>query len=156
PEVVKLETEARLRSTLNEHIEEIQKRHRQLLAVFGQLNEVVLPNPDEVEAVIGRVFSSLGVSMEEIPFTLESAKASLVRTVKKITPRDKSLQYKDGVLWEDCLMLLLEKEAIFLVSNDNDFYKVYSLDQGLAAELKRDIEGKPNECEIFPKLADLL
>ena len=90
PEVVKLETEVRLRTILNEHIQEIQSSHRQLLAVFGRLKEVVLPTTEEVEALISRVFSSLGVEIEEIPFTLDSAKTSLIRTVKKVPPSDKT------------------------------------------------------------------
>jgi predicted nucleic acid-binding protein len=39
PEVVKLETEFHLRTTLAEHIDQIQSSHRQLLAVFGRLRK---------------------------------------------------------------------------------------------------------------------
>jgi PIN domain len=155
PEVIKLETEVNLRTMITEHIQDIQSRHRRLLYVFGRLKEVVLPTTDEVEALIGQVFSTLGVSIEEIPFTLDSAKASLIRTVKKLPPSDRSQQFKDGVLWEDCLKML-ETEPVFLVSNDRAFYKGYNFDQGLATELKKDLEGKPNEFVIFPELGGLL
>ncbi len=97
PEVVKLETEVHLRTTLSEHIQEIQSSHRQLLAVFGRLKEVVLPTAEEVEALIAQVFSNLGVQIEEIPFRLDSTKASLIRTVKKLPPSNKDQQFKDGV-----------------------------------------------------------
>lgn len=66
---MKLETEVHLRTTLNEHIKDIQSSHRQLLAVFGRLKEVVLPTAEEVEGLIAKVFSSLGVKIEDIPFT---------------------------------------------------------------------------------------
>ncbi len=155
PEVVKLETEVHLRTTLNDHIQEIQSSHRQLLAVFGRLREVVLPTTEEVEALISRVFSDLGVQIEEIPFTLDSAKASLIRTVKKVPPSDKSQQFKDGVLWEDCLAML-KKEPVFLVSDDRAFYKSRDPKLGLADELKNDLKGLPNELRIFPSLRDLL
>ena len=105
PEVVKLETEFHLRTMLDEHIAEIQSSHRQLLAVFGRLKEIVLPTTEEVEDLISRVFSTLGVPIEDIPFTLDSAKASLIRAVRKIPPSDKSQEFKDGVLWEDCLRM---------------------------------------------------
>jgi len=81
PEVIKLETEYHLRATLRGHIEKIQSSHRQLLAIFGRLKEVVLPTDDQIEEVISKVFSNLGVEIQEIPFTLESAKASLIRTI---------------------------------------------------------------------------
>jgi hypothetical protein len=155
PEVVKLEAEVHLRTTLNEHIQEIQSSHRQLLAIFGRLKEVVLPTAEEVEALIARVFSNLGVQIEEIPFTLDSAKASLIRTVKKLPPSDKNQQFKDGVLWENCLTML-KKEAVFLVSGDKAFYRSRDTSLGLADELKKDLEGCPNEFRIFPALADLL
>ena len=155
PEVVKLETEVHLCTTLNDHIQEIQSSHRQLLAVFGRLKEVVLPTTEEVEALISRVFSSLGVEIEEIPFTLDSAKASLIRTVKKVPPSDKNQQFKDGVLWEDCLTML-KKEPVFLVSDDRAFYKSRDTKLGLADELKEDLKAYSNEFRIFPSLHDLL
>ena len=69
--------------------------------MFGRLKEVVLPTTDEVEALIAKVFSNLGVEIEELPFTLASAKASLIRAVRKVPPIDKNQHFKDGVLWED-------------------------------------------------------
>jgi hypothetical protein len=155
PEVVKLETEVHLRTILNNHIQEIQSKHRQLLAVFGQLKEVVLPTAEEVEVLISQVFSNLGVEIEEIRFTLDSAKASLIRTVKKVPPSDKNQQFKDGVLWEDCLMML-KKEPVFLISDDKAFYKSRDTKQGLADELKEDLKGCSNEFRIFPSLHNLL
>jgi hypothetical protein len=155
PEVVRLETEVHLRTILNEHIQEIQSSHRQLLGVFGRLKEVLLPSAEDVEALIAGVFTKLGVEIEEIPFTLDSAKASLERTVKKLPPSDKNQQFKDGVLWADCLTML-RKKPVFLVSNDKAFYKGRNLSLGLADELRKDLESLPNEFRIFPTLGDLL
>ena len=155
PEVIKLETEIHLRKEITEQIEAIQSNHSTLLSVFGRLKEVVLPTPAEVEALIAQVFSNLGVPIEDIPFTLDSARASLIRTVEKLPPSDRNQQFKDGVIWEDCLKML-DKEPVFFVSSDKAFYKGHRLDQGLASELKKDLEGKPNEFEIVPALGELL
>jgi len=155
PEVVKLETEFHLRTTLAEHIDQIQSSHRQLLAVFGRLKEVVLPTADEVEALVAKVFSNLGVEIEEFPFTIESAKASLIRAVRKVPPSDKNQQFKDGVLWEDCLNML-RKESVFLVTDDRAFYKNRDTKLGLADELRQDLNHSSNEFKIFPSLRDLL
>lgn len=155
PEVVKLETEVQLRSTLTEYIQDIQSNHRRLLSVFGRLKEVILPTTEEVDALIGQVFSNLGVQLEEIPFTLDSAKASLIRTVQKLPPSDKNQQFKDGVLWADCLTLL-KKEGVFLVTNDKAFYKSRDFSLGLADELKQELNGCLNEFRIFPTLGTLL
>jgi hypothetical protein len=155
PEVVRLETEVHLRTTLTDHINDIQSSHRQLLAVFGRLKEVVLPIGEEVEALISKVFSNLGVQIQEFPFTLKSAKASLIRAVRKLPPSDRNQQFKDGVLWEDCLVML-QNEPVFLVTDDRAFYKNRETKLGLADELSQDLNGAPNELRIFPSLRDLL
>lgn len=155
PEVVRLETEFHMRTTLTDHIKEIQSSHRQLLAVFGRLKEVVLPTDEQVEELISKVFSNLGVEIQEFPFTLGSAKASLIRAVNKLPPSDKNQQFKDGVLWEDCLKMLKD-ESVFLVTDDRAFYKNRDTKLGLADELKRDLSGAPNEFQIFASLRDLL
>jgi hypothetical protein len=122
PEVVRLETEIHLRTALLKHIDDIRSSHRQLLSVFGRLKEVVLPTEAEVDELIGKVFSTLGVEIEEVPFSLENARNSLVRTIEKIPPSDKNQQFKDGVLWADCLSML-RKEPVHLVTDDRAFYK---------------------------------
>lgn len=155
PEVVKLEAEYHLRTKINDHIEEIRSSHRQLLSVFGRLKEVVLPDNQEVEGLIAKLFHTLGVPIEEIPFELDSARASLVRAVTKLPPSDRSQQFKDGVLWEDCLKIL-SRDSIFLVTADKAFYKSKDLGLGLADELRRDLDGRLNELRIFSSLADLL
>ena len=155
PEVVRLETEYHLRTKINEHIETIRGSHRQLLSVFGKLKEVVLPAQVEVEALVEGIFDTLGVSIEEIPFELGSARASLIRAVTKLPPSDRNQQFKDGVLWEDCLKILA-RDSVFLVTADKTFYKGRDPKLGLANELHSDLEGRPNELRIFPSLADLL
>jgi hypothetical protein len=155
PEVVKLETEFHLRTTLTDHIDRIKSSHSQLLTIFGRLKEVVLPGAEDVETLVSKVFSNLGVEIREFPFTSESAKASLIRTVRKIPPSDKGQQFKDCVLWEDC-MLMLRSEPVFLVTNDRAFYKNRETKQGLAEELQQELYDSSNEFRIFSSLHDLL
>jgi hypothetical protein len=119
------------------------------------LKEVVLPTVEEVESLIANVFSNLGVEIEEFPFTLDSARASLIRAVRRVAPSDKNQQFKDGVLWEDCLTML-RKGPVFLVTDDAAFYKNRETKLGLADELRRDLNASPNEFKIFPSLRDLL
>ncbi len=155
PEVVKLETEFHLRTTLSDHIEKIRSSHRQLLAVFGRLKEVVLPTEEEVETLISNVFSNLDVKIQEYEFNLESAKAALIRTVQKLPPSDKDQQFKDCVLWQDCLNVL-KMQSVFLVTEDKAFYKNRDTKLGLADVLKQDLVGIQNEFKIFASLRDLL
>ncbi|MDN4503609.1 PIN domain-containing protein [Alteromonadaceae bacterium BrNp21-10] len=155
PEIVRLETEIHLRNTLFEHINDIESSHRQLLSVFGNLKEVSLPNEKQVYEQVQNIFSNLGVSIEDFPFTLESARDSFERTINKIPPSDKSQQFKDGVLWADCISML-KQDSVFLVTDDRAFYKSRNVKLGLADELKREVHDIDNRLEIFPSLVDLL
>lgn len=51
---------------------------------------------------------------------------------------------------------MLRKEPVLLVTSDRAFYKNKDTKQGLADELRRDLDGVPNEFKIFPSLSDLL
>ncbi len=44
PEVVRKEVEINLMRSLSKHCDDIAKKHRQLLSIFGTLKEVVLPS----------------------------------------------------------------------------------------------------------------
>ncbi len=117
PEVIRLEVEHHLRIDLKEYIDEIKKNHRQLLNIFGKLKEIVLPDEAAVEARIAEVFSIVGVNILEIPFSFDSAKASFHKTIEKLPPSDKNQQFKDGVLWADCVELLKIEAVILYAAN---------------------------------------
>ena len=106
PEVVRLETEHNLRNRLNEFIDNIRNNHRQLLTVFGKLKEMVLPEASAVEDKIASIFNDVGVEIIEIPFSFESARSSFLKTLRKEPPSHNNQQFKDGVLWADCVELL--------------------------------------------------
>ena len=155
PEVIRLETETHLRTALLKHIDDIRSSHRQLLSVFGRLKEVVLPNEADVNELIGKVFSNLGVEIDEVPFSLDSARDSLLRTVRKTPPSDTTQQFKDGVIWADCVSMS-KKEPVHLVTGDKAFYRSKDTKLGLANELLSEVDNLDNRIEIFPSLTDLL
>lgn len=155
PEVVRLEVVHNLRARLLGHIDRISREHRQLLTVFGQLREVVLPQEAEVESKVAGVFDSLGVELVEIPFDLESARASFLKTIQKIPPSDRTQEFKDGVIWSNCLTLLADA-PVTLVTGDKAFYEDRTYSNGLAANLREEADAIPNALTVVPSLTDLL
>jgi len=111
PEVVKLETERHLKAELTRYVGELEKNYRQLLAVFGKLKELVLPDAQAIEEMVAAVFGKCQVELLETPLTIESARSSFLRAVDKVPPSDKDQQFKDGVIWSECLRLL----GLFLI-----------------------------------------
>ena len=147
--------EHHLRSDLKEYVDTINKNHRQLLNIFGTLREVVLPDEAAIETRIGEIFSSLGIDLFEVAFSFESARASFLKTISKQPPSGKNQQFKDGVLWADCVKLL-KTDDVILVSEDKDFYENRDYSQGLAKNLLAETAGTEHSLKIYPELKDLL
>jgi hypothetical protein len=155
PEVVKLESESKLRKLLTELTSNISSDHRQLLTIFGSLKEVVLPDHAKIEERVSSLFNDLGVGIFEIPFSLESARSSFIKTINKEAPSDKSQQFKDGVLWADCISLL-DNDDVYLITSDKAFYEKRDYKNGLAENLMNELKDKPKSLTILPDLVSLL
>jgi len=155
PEVVRLEVQHNLQARLTEHIDTIQSNYRQLLTAFGKLREVVLPSHDDVQAKIQDLFDSVEVPKLEIPFSLESARSSYLKTIDKVPPSDKTQEFKDGVIWADCVALL-SNEPVVLVTSDKAFYQDRVYEKGLASNLQAEIKDLPHALRLVPNLSALL
>lgn len=155
PEIIKEEVERNLYNSLSEYSSDIQKSHRQLLAVFGQLKEVVLPSKDDIEAKAKGLFDEVKIELHQIPFTLESARSSLNKINDKKPPSDKNQQFKDGVIWADC-MNLLEEDDIYLVTEDKAFFHERNYKNGLAINLQQETGTFENALKIYSSLSELL
>lgn len=155
PEVIRLEVEANLQDKLMKFIEGIKDSHDQLLTVFGALREVVLPTQIEVQNLIPQLFESIGVKCIEIPFSLESARSSLLKTIHKVQPSNNSQQFKDGVLWADCIALL-DTGDVTLVTADQAFYSGHKFENGLAKNLQHEADQCTHNIRVVPNLAMLM
>jgi hypothetical protein len=155
PEVIKLEAEQNLTSRLMKHIDEIRSDYSQLLTAFGTLREIVLPNEEQVRQKIPELFESMQVERIDVPFTLDSARSSFLKTILKQAPSHQSQQFKDGVLWADCLTLAANDEVV-LVTADKAFYQDQTYSKGLSATLRDEVDGLPFQIRVLPAVADLL
>jgi hypothetical protein len=156
PEVVKREVEFNLIKTLSENCDAIEKNHRQLLSIFRKLKAVVLPSRDEIAEQVSQLFQSINAEVFELPFTLQSATASLDKVIAGLPPSGpKNQQFKDGVVWADCLTLLADRD-VALVTDDKGFYRDRQYENGLASNLKRELADKPNTLRIYSDLNALL
>lgn len=155
PEVIRLEVEQNLTSRLMKHIEDIRGDYRQLLTAFGTLREIVLPDEEQVRQKIPELFESMQVERIDVPFTLDSARSSFLKTILKQAPSHQSQQFKDGVLWADCLTLAANDEVV-LVTADKAFYQDQTYSKGLSATLRDEAQGLPFRIRVLPAVADLL
>jgi hypothetical protein len=155
PEVVRLEVERNLHNQLKEHVSEIEKKHRQLLTVFGSLKAIAMPTDSDIEVRVAEVFGSLGVNVLEVPFSLPSARNSFLKTIDKTPPSDKDQQFKDGVVWADCVGLL-EGDDVSFVSKDKAFYQDRDYSKGLSKALATEISTAKHQFSLLPSLDDLV
>lgn len=155
PEVVRLETERNLKAELKGYVAELEKNYRQLLTIFGKLKELVLPNDRDIDEKVADVFGRCQVNLLDVSLTLDSARNSFLKTVDKVSPSDKDQQFKDGVIWADC-MRLLDTDDIYLVTSDKAFYKGRQYENGLAEALEHEAKKYRYEIKIFPTVSALL
>jgi len=154
-EVIRLEVERHTRRILRDATEDIRRGHRNLLAVFGRLPEVVLPTESAIEAKVTEMFSLANLDVFDVPFSADSARDSFLRTIDKVPPSDKDQQFKDGVIWADCVKLLAIDDVI-LVTKDKAFYRERAYASGLAPNLKDEASKAAHRLTLLPGLTELL
>lgn len=156
PEVVRLEAIHNFEKELTTFVNDIREDFGRLLAVFGSLREIILPTPDQIRDRVGNLFSSLSVPLVDIPFSLNSARNSFQKTIEGIPPSGpKNQQFKDGVLWADCIALLATDD-VFFVTSDSGFYKNRKYSDGLAPNLLAEAAAQSHQLKVFFSLQDFL
>jgi len=78
-----------------------------------------------------------------------------MKTIKKQPPSDRSQQFKDGLLWADCVALL-EKDDVTLVSDDKAFYEDHDHSKGLSRILASECANSSKNIRLLYRLTDLL
>jgi hypothetical protein len=138
------------------HCDGIAKNHRKLLSVFGTLKDVVLPDETAIEECVSGIFDKVAVEKKDIPFSLESASQSLDKVLKGIPPSGpKNQQFKDGVIWSDCIGLLAHDD-VALITNDKAFFKGGEYKNGLATNLSNEAAEQPNNINIYESITDFI
>jgi hypothetical protein len=156
PEVIELEAQHQFINKLTEYVAEIRDNYNRLLSLFGSLKEIVLPSIENIKEKVNHLFDGLSVEIVRIPFSLASARQSLIKTIDGVPPSGpKNQQFKDGVLWADCLDLL-ESDDVCIVTNDKAFYENRNYAEGLSLSLKKETVAKPHRIVLFHELAQLL
>lgn len=156
PEVVRLEVILHLSERMKELAATTRQAHRALLPLAGRLRELVLPDDAELEAIAARAFEDIRVPVCHIPFSVESARASFEKCVRAEAPSGpKNQQFKDGVVWADCLRLAHDS-PVLLVTQDKGFYEGRDYQQGLANNLKREAASVTHDISIGHELSAVL
>ena len=146
PEVVRREVTHHLAQTFKNLSLDMRESYDRLLRMVGSLKELVLPSDRELDAFALSAFENARIDAIDVPFRLESARASFEKCLLGEPPSGpKDQQFKDGVLWADCLRLASE-HPVLLVTADKGFYKGRAYDQGLAENLVA--ESRATACGV--------
>ena len=157
PEVVSLELKARLGEKLKSAKRDTERSHRELVSIFGSWPEMPLPSNEQIEEAIHSCLTNIDVPHIHIPFSFESARSSLTKVVNKISPAKHREEFRDGVIWADCVALLEEAE-VYLVTDDSDFYQSKNdrNDREIARDLLPETSAHGNAITLFRSLDQLL
>jgi hypothetical protein len=115
----------------------------------------LLPDPSAIEAKVKDIFGSLGVEVLDVPFSLSSARSSFLKTIDKVPPSDKSQQFKDGVLWADCVNLL-DRDDVCLVTGDKAFFQDREYTKGLSRTLAAESDPAKHRLSLLSSLTELV
>lgn len=156
PEVVRLEVELNLEQELMALVSELREGHKHLLSLVGQLKEQVLPSDEELRQIALDAFGNAEIEVVDIPFSLKSARYSFEKCIRSEPPSGpKNQQFKDGVIWADCLALAMESPVIF-VTQDKGFYKDREYRKGLAENLAIEAKNVTHEVSVVHELGAIL
>ena len=136
-------------------IDQIKTEHRKLLAGVGKLKELALPGEAEINTAIAAAFSALHADILDIPLSLESTRSALLKCIAKEQPCDIKEEFRDAIIWSDCLNLL-DIDHVCFVTSDKAFYKDRKYEKGLAKNLLNELSGTKHRLELFPDLSMLL
>lgn len=156
PEVIEEEVMYSFRKNLLDYRSNIEKNYKFMLAIFGKMKELVMPSDEEIERKVQSIFDFHKDRIIRLPFNLEAAKSSFDKIIKKVPPNsENNQQFKDGVIWANCLELAKSNDVI-LVTNDKAFFKNRNYKEGLAENLLQEAQSLPYKISIFSELVDLL
>jgi hypothetical protein len=153
PEVIRREVTVHLTKEIADLVSSVRDDHQKLLRLFGKMKEVVLPTVQEQSETVRLLFETLGVEIIDVPFSLESASDSFNRTIEKLPPSTTSQQFKDGVIWADCLGLA-QLDEVILVAHDNAFYKAGS--DEMHPILREEAKNAPYKLRLMKDIKTLL
>ncbi|ESZ61979.1 PIN domain-containing protein [Mesorhizobium sp. L103C131B0] len=155
PEVIRLEVEHHLRADLMGLRSRLAADHQRLLGIVGDLTELALPDDARIDDIVTGFIARLGFDTHEVPLTIEAARSSFLRTIDKVPPSRNSQQFKDGVIWAECLNFA-QVENVILATNDKAFFEGEDTRRGLAAPLEQEAAGLPHKIIVVASLGDLL
>jgi hypothetical protein len=156
PEVVRREVIVHLGEEMKELAAELRQKHRRLMPLAGTLKELVLPDDAALEQRAAQAFDGIGLATIDVPFTIESARASFEQCVTGAPPSGpKNQQFKDGVIWADCLRLA-DETPVLLLSLDKGFYAGRDYSKGLADNLKQEAAAARHAITIAHALSAVL
>lgn len=127
-----------------------------MLAIFGKMKELVMPTDEDIERKVYSIFDFHKERIIRVPFDIKGARSSFEKIIKKEPPNsENNQQFKDSVIWANCLELAQVNE-VFLVTKDKAFFKERNYEKGLAENLLREAQKAPYKISIYFELANLL
>jgi hypothetical protein len=156
PEVIEMEVNRVVSSQATEHIETLRKSANFLRQISGQHGLHEIPTLEGIKDGLRLRWGELDGLLERHPFTLQLAKAALLRVIDKIPPSGQNNeQFRDCCLWEVAIGLAGDC-PVHLVSKDSGFYQNRELSKGLADPLRREADRAGHELSVHPTIRDLL
>jgi hypothetical protein len=156
PEVVRREVTLHLATELHDLSRDMKQSYDRILRQVNVLKELVLPSAQELDAIAKATFENTRLDMLDVPLSIESARASFEKCITGEPPSGpKDQQFKDGVVWADCVHLAADNPGL-LVTADKGFFRNRNYENGLAANLAAEAQATKCGVTVAHELASVL
>jgi len=156
PEIVETETTIILQRQCEEAVLAISKAVRLLRQISQQQSYYTAPSEEALAQGIARRWRELDGLLKRQAFTHDTAKAALERVMTGTPPAGpNNEQFRDCCIWEVAISLAATG-PVHLVTRDTAFFENRNVKQGLARQLRAELEEKNLSVEIHPTPADFL
>jgi hypothetical protein len=141
---------------LHDLSQDMKQSYDRLLRQVNVLKELVLPSAQELDAVAKAAFENTKLDMFDVPLSIESARASFDKCIASEPPSGpKDQQFKDGVVWADCVYLAADN-PVLLVTADKGFFRNRIYANGLAANLAAEAQTTKYGIRVAHELGSVL
>lgn len=155
PEIVEREALRHGAALGREARDQVAKGLKVIRDLLGKEQHVTLPNDDEFYEAASLRTRELEHLIVRYPFTIEDALKALDRVDNKVPPAGSQQQFKDSVIWENCVSWA-KRYDVYLVSRDTAFYEGKSKHGGLSKSLRAELNSSGLSVVLFDSLSDLL
>ena len=154
PEIIEREMQKHTMKLGIDAVQKIDDSYRLIEVLMGRRDDYQVPSQDDFARRVDERLAELSRLVHRVPFTFAHASGALARVLDETPPnRSKDQQFKDSAIWE-AILELAESGEVHFVTEDKAFFVDRKPEQGPAANLEEEANGRVQLFYTLPSYLD--